>query len=386
MDGFYYLDTDSYSDSLKCYVNLSDNCFETINSDMRFFSLYKESISFSGFLNTIIKNFYMTSKASIQSLLDRKKEELNLLLDRKYKTDNKEVLENIKNDLIDKYYKELIKDNSRYSKGSGHYFRINLDVANLLNDNVENQDIDDAGGSLGCYFKIILEEYAELPQSERERVYYKEVVDVIEDAISHGKGIKIIQRPFERFDKSNTEKLSSITRINKYYVKPYKIVCDSSFQYIYLVGLSQMINDESSEDEPKFEPHAFRISLIQRATKLISMNGFISKDVKSEIERRLSINGPSMLIDPDDPLKMLSVKVRFSNHGLETLKRISYGRPKSFEKLDENTYVFKADFYSARNYFWRFANNVEILEPESLRESVKKLLALSCKVYDIKID
>ena len=116
------------------------------------------------------------------------------------------------------------------------------------------------------------------------------------------------------------------------------------------------------------------------------MNGFISKDVKSEIERRLSINGPSMLIDPDDPLKMLSVKVRFSNHGLETLKRISYGRPKSFEKFDENTYVFKADFYSARNYFWRFANNVEILEPESLRESVKKLLSLSCKVYDIKID
>ncbi len=385
MEGFYYLDTDSYSDSLKCYVNLSENCWETINSDMRFFSLYKENISLSGFLNTIIKNFYMTSKASIQSLLNKKKEELNQLLDKKYKSENKELLEKIKSDLIDKYYKELKRDNLLYSKGSGHYFRINLDVANLLNDNAENQDIEDAGGSLGCYFKIILEEYAELPQSERERIYYKEVVDVIEDAISHGKGIKIIQRPFERFDKSNTEKLSSITKINKYYVKPYKIVSDSSFQYIYLIGLSQMIND-SSEEETRFEPHAFRISLIQRATKLISMNGFISKEVKSEIERRLSINGPSMLIDPDDPLKMLSVKVRFTNHGLETLKRISYGRPKSFEKLDENTYVFKADFYSARNYFWRFANSVEILEPEALRESVKKMLALSCKVYDIKTE
>lgn len=385
MEGFYYLDTDSYSDSLKCYVNLSENCWETINSDMRFFSLYKENISLSGFLNTIIKNFYMTSKASIQSLLNKKKEELNQLLDKKYKSENKELLEKIKSDLIDKYYKELKRDNLLYSKGSGHYFRINLDVANLLNDNAENQDIEDAGGSLGCYFKIILEEYAKLPQSERERIYYKEVVDVIEDAISHGKGIKIIQRPFERFDKSNTEKLSSITKINKYYVKPYKIVSDSSFQYIYLIGLSQMIND-SSEEETRFEPHAFRISLIQRATKLISMNGFISKEVKSEIERRLSINGPSMLIDPNDPLKMLSVKVRFTNHGLETLKRISYGRPKSFEKLDENTYVFKADFYSARNYFWRFANSVEILEPEALRESVKKMLTLSCKVYDIKTE
>ena len=111
------------------------------------------------------------------------------------------------------------------------------------------------------------------------------------------------------------------------------------------------------------------------------MNGFISKEDKERMDERLIVNGPQSFIDPNDPAKMLEIKVRFDNHGLETLKRVSYGRPKSFKKLDSNTYVFYSDFFQARNYFWRFANNVEILEPLSLRESVKKMLALTTSVY-----
>lgn len=382
MTGFYLLDIDSYSDSLKCYVNLSKNCWETINSDIRFIFLIQNKSSLSGFLNTIIKNFYMQSKASIQSLLVKKKEELDDLLNKKYKSENNDILKSIKDDLLNKYYRDIKKENLSYSKGSGHYFRINIDLANILNDNVENQDIIDAGNSLGCYFKVILEEYATLPQSERERIYFKDVVDVVEDAIANKRGIKIIQRPFERLDRNDKENYNRITKENKYYVKPYKIIADDSFQYIYLVGLSKRIEENDCEGI-KYEPHAFRISLIQRATKLNSISGFISKESKDIIERRLTINGPQNLIDPDDPFKTLSIKVRFDNHGLETLKRISYGRPKSFTKIDENTFIFKSDFYKARNYFWRFANNAEILEPESLRNSIKKLLKLSCDLYNV---
>lgn len=385
MTGFYQLDTDSYSDSLKCYVNLSANCWETINSDIRFFSLYQERISLSGFLNTIIKNFYMVSKASLQSLLLKKRDELDSILDKKYGK-NKELLSNIKNELVDSYYKEVKKESLSYPKGTGHYFRINLDLANTLNDNVDNQDIIDAGESIGSYFKVILEEYATLPQSSREKIYFKDIVDIIEDAIRSNRGLKIVQRPFERTVSNKNGELFTMKKENKYYVKPYKIVTDESFQYTYLVCLSK--NIEASQDdngEQQYEPHVFRLSLLQRATKLSSLNGFISKEVKNEIDRRILINGPQNLVDPDDPLKMLSVKVRFNNHGLETLKRISYGRPKSFERIDEYTYVFKTDFYRAKNYFWRFGSDVEIMEPVGLRESLVMLIKSMADLYQINI-
>ena len=384
MTGFYLLDVDSYSDSLKCYVNLSTNCWETINSDIRFFSLYQDKITLSGFLNTIIKNFYMSSKASIQSLLLKKKEELDLLLDKKYGKNNN-TLREVKNDLVEKYYDELKKENLSYPKGSGHYFRINLELANILNDNVENQDIKDAGDSIGCFFKVILEEYSNLPQSSRERIYFKEIIDVIEDAIRSSHCLKVIQRPFERIETNSNGDVVKVRRENKYYVKPYKVVSDESYQYLYLICLSKIIpNNDNGNEEAKYEPHAFRISLLQRATKLNSMNGFISKEMKNEIERRMLLNGPQNLYDPDDPMKILNVKVRFDDRGLETLQRISYGRPKSFEKIDEHTYIFKSDFYRARNYFWRFADSAEIIEPENLRESIVTLVKSTYGLYKIK--
>ena len=382
MKGFYFLDTETYSDSLKRYVNLSALCWETINSDIRFFSLYGNEISLSGFLNTVLKNFYSTSKASITSLLHKKKEEYDAIFSKKeFKDKDPQTIQIVKKELLDKYHAELVKENLSYPKGTGHYFRVNNDVAELLNDTVENEDIDDAGESIGCYFKVIFEEYARLPQSERIRVYFKEIVDVIEDAIANRKGIKIVQRPFERFDKNNESSFSKIVKTNKYYVKPYKLVTDDSLQYLYLIGLSELASEDNQIQNKEMEPHSFRISLIQRATKLQSMNGFISKDSKDEMDKRLIANGPQSFIDSNDPTKMLEVKVRFDNHGLETLKRISYGRPKSFKKIDSNTYIFYSDFFQARNYFWRFANNVEILEPLSLRESVKKLLLLTSEIY-----
>lgn len=382
MKGFYILDTNTYSDDLKKYVNLSTFCWETINSDMRFFSLYGNEITLSGFLNTILKNFYLSSKASITNLIYKKREEYNSLFNKsQYKNSDKELIEKIKDDLIDKYHQELITENLSYPKGSGHYFRINNDVAELLNDTVENSDIDDAGESLGCYLKVIFEEYSRLPQCERIRVYFKDVVDTIQEAIANKKGIKVIQRPFERFDKNSEPGTARIVKTNKYYVKPYKIVSDDSFQYLYLIGLSELADDSNQLQRKDMEPHSLRISLIQRVTILQSMNGFISKEDKERMDERLIANGPQSFIDPNDPAKMLEIKVRFDNHGLETLKRVSYGRPKSFKKLDSNTYVFYSDFFQARNYFWRFANNVEILEPLSLRESVKKMLALTTAVY-----
>ena len=373
---------DEYSEDLKQYLNLSKEAWLTIDSDIRSFSLYSDKENLSGFLNKVFSNFYSESKASVSLRLKLKSDDLSKLFSkREYKDFDKDTLKKIQINLLNDYKDELIKENSSCKKGEARTFRINRTNTDILKD--LDEDIGYAG-SVGDFLRAVYSEYVALSQSQRERIFFKEMVDEIEKAIADNHGIKIIQYPTERFvrnsDELDFENTKKEIKPRQYYVKPYKLVHDDAFQYLYLIGLSEPIPDKKDTSiRISVEPHAFRLALIDRITTLTTHTAFISQENKEIMDEILAQCGPQYFTAPE---KIIDVVVEFTKKGLETLKRISYGRPKKYEQLEDNKYVFHCPFHQALYYFWRFTKEAKIISPDALCSSIQSTIKGVSSIYN----
>jgi predicted DNA-binding transcriptional regulator YafY len=150
-------------------------------------------------------------------------------------------------------------------------------------------------------------------------------------------------------------------------VSPYKIVQDDTKSYNYLIGLAEEIKEDGTTKEKKVS--SFRISRIDKIKKMSSMGGFISKENKDKIEDELIHKKAQFMVGD-----IIDVKVRFTRKGIESFKRQLYLRPQFYEKskTEDCVYTFKCTARQAMNYFFKFARDVEILEPEDLREKFVK--------------
>lgn len=74
------------------------------------------------------------------------------------------------------------------------------------------------------------------------------------------------------------------------------------------------------------------------------------------------------------------VKVRFNEIGKLMYKKIWYNKPKELERNGDE-YVLECSEEKAKVYFAQFYNNVEILEPKSLRNWFKEIFMANLKIY-----
>lgn len=65
------------------------------------------------------------------------------------------------------------------------------------------------------------------------------------------------------------------------------------------------------------------------------------------------------------------IKVRLTEEGMKMIKGLTNYRPKLIEK-NEDIYIFEASNENAKLYFRQFSKEAVILEPEELREEMKK--------------
>ncbi len=370
---------EDYLNELKQHLNLSENAWLTVTEDIKNFYSEAKKESFSGFLNVIFKNFYEQSKASISLRCLEKKEELNdIYSTNKSLSKDKVLLNNIINTYLKSYEENLLKKATSYPKGAGQKFRINKENLAILKDIEEANYYDN---SIGLYLKAIYEEYVLKPLYIREQIFFKDTYDEINNAIKNERKLKI-----SLLSKISVDGKHKYTK--KFYVLPYKIVQDKTNSYNYLIGFSEEIKDIIQKDENGKEykttitlersPACFRLSRIENASLMSSMGAHISKDNKNELDKLL-IERTAMFITTDS----IDIKVKFTEKGLESFKRILYMRPQ-FYKIDKNDkylYTFNCTELQAIHYFFKMGWDVQIIEPISLREKFIQRYSRAIKSY-----
>lgn len=355
MENMYIRDLDGE----KQRINLSDEAWAVIDDDMRNFYTLEGERSFSGFMNTVFANFYERADATFSS---RKSE---------YRAELQEMLMGIGRQseiisrLTDGYIKKLKTAAFSYPKGYGKYFRLNKESQGILDGHPDSPEYD----SRSDYLKAVFEQYATLLSFERERIFFKDKIDAINNATALGKRLRITLLPRPE---DNGAKFI-------YSVKPYDVRQDRNQLFNYLVGYSERLDNSHEPMFPDTERAVrFRISRI-KDIRVTAQNSFISKDRRDEIEKTMREKGVQFMSGD-----LMDITVKFTDKGLDDFNRQSYMRPRSFDKVDnaKNTYVFYCTMFQAFNYFFKLGAEAQILSPTSLRDAMRNRFEEAANAYN----
>lgn len=192
--------------------------------------------------------------------------------------------------------------------------------------------------STSKYIKCLLETFARLPFIEREKLILKtDIIHHIETALK------------------NQKKLQLLYIGNSHLITPICIAPSKEGTFQYLIG------------EENTTLVSFRLSRIEkiRATGKASL---ISESMKKEVVENLSEFGATFITAPKTV-----IKVRFTDDGLKSYEYSVIHRPMHVAIEENDIYVFNCSELQALYFFFRFAKDAEIIEPESLRDKFRSL-------------
>ena len=242
-----------------------------------------------------------------------------------------------KNTLLNYIYAEKIKENQEKKfiypyKGETSVIQFNLNKKNLEGyynfleeNNIQNESE---------FFREILIEYASLGKKKRECFLFKEIVERINYSIKEKRIIKIVYR-----DEKNIE------------VEPYLIESSKLEVMTYLFCYNLR--------EGKWKN--YKIKYIKSI--YIKNTSFKLRD-KEFIDK---------MKDNFDPFISFGqyIKIKLTTGGKKIFNEIETNRPQVI-KIDKDEYILECSHEKAKRYFSFFLDEVEILEPQDLREWFKE--------------
>lgn len=338
------------SEQIKQRLNLSSLSYCIIQSDMDVF----ENKSIENFINRVFLNFANAADASISNSLSCYRSKLEDLLQALLQ---KNVIDQSSKERI---IKILVGDKEKELEEKSNYEKNGNSVLINLNFNVKNYLFDECSEnkyykSCSQYIKNVIEEYVRLPYFERERIYFKNHVDIIEDAI----------------DKNYTLKIASENKI-RYEIYPYKLMTDFSLKANYIVGYRKRLNSNENK-----EICVYRLSRLKNVEKHVEKkNPLISKQDKRKLEDNIKKRGVEFLIGEEQ-----EIKVKMTQKGIYQYSRALNLRPIYKEKSDDNTFVFECTQKQAEFYFFKFGEDIEIIEPLDLRKHFKEKYEKAAEIY-----
>lgn len=400
---------------LKQNINLSESAFDVFAEDQRNYHTTE-----AGLFNQIFINFYEDALASIDIRLEQKREELEKFYQNKlnvelYRGITEATLERYlyskpgmkdKEDYVDEeldrfcsskkfdglygeivdnlvetsltfYEKELIERAKSYPKGVSKKIRLNKRTLEILRDlkiaryyrkgKPDENEIHEGDKAIGPYLKAVFEEYASKPAYERERIYYRDYTDMVLRAIRYQYQLKMVYEKYDRETKTNKD--------FKVLVSPYDILPDKEGVFNYVVGFGREY-DSATKD---LKPTSNRFSHIKAMSEMRSSQHHLSKKEIAQLEEELKTKGVSYLADNET----IKVKVRLSERGKKLYRRILHLRPNNYviDEENPNIYIFETTYHQAENYFTRFTGDAEILEPEGLRNHMKRKFDYAANLY-----
>lgn len=342
----------------KLRISLSERAALTMANDMDVFGIDKKTT----FLNQVFSNYRDDAKASISLYLEHRKEELSQML-RGTELNSKDKISVIDH-LLQAEQKELINQANQYfklPKASKKENNYHINKNNFLYLTEDCNEEEYYNYQAGKYVRAVFEEYCSLPFIKRERIFRKDLYDIVEQACKEHRLLKVDAI-------RNNVKLII-------YVYPYKIISDPLDTQSYLVCYTRLKDeDESSKRIASF--NMARMNL----PKMLKAKAVLSKGEIDEIHNRLATESPAYFLG-----NSTTIKVRLTEKGIASYNARLYSRPEKIDSLSSsNVYVFDCTPMQAYNYFFPFGDQCEILEPEFLRVRFQETMQKTLSLYNKK--
>lgn len=333
-------------------INITKYTKDVIENDMVIFDIPKLSTFVNELIDYHIK-YYETESISCQ--IDQKKasykksmknlglspEQLEHLTDALIKTEQDKILQ-----VIRKQYS---------AKEVSFTCRIN-------NENLERLTDCSYGDSfyfddrLGKYLKYLLERYAELPYSKRETIILHQRINLIKNAITCNKQLRITTA-------YNEERR----------VFPLKIATDSLTTANYLIGYQISPHDNNAEKLSC----TYRISNLKNIwLETYQLPPLTEKEITDFEEKQKEVGFQFLFAEKSQ------IRVRLTKEGVMMYRKMFHMRPAYHDIEDGSVYVFDCSEAQIRLYFYKFGKEAEILSPPRLREIFRKDYIEASKIYD----
>lgn len=349
----------------KLRLNLSDRAYAVLLDDMDAFrevkpSGHQKAKVPSHVVNHIFRCFRETAKSSVALALNNRKLELEVLL---VSIQPDDARKNAVQLLLADYQKQLVADiHHREERGNALSFRLDKDSMEYLSEDgqIESEFYDD---NVGRYIKAVIEEYAEQPYVERERIWYKYFLDEIQLAVVNMRMLKLVLH--------SVSNLGNESKNNVVYVKPLGLRQDSELLYNYIIGIT------ASSKEGPWSPGALRLTSVKEC-KCLAQGAFISKPETKNLEEAIRKNGVQYLSDNHTTQKIV---VEFTPRGERLYRQLRHLRPMYTAKQTTLIYEFDCTLFQAETYFFKFGHDAKILEPKILAEKFYRRYCSAAATY-----
>lgn len=308
----------------KYKVNIPYFIYGTLNNDMEAFQIYKadKSLNKNYFINKLVYNYYST----INKDIDDFEESIISIL----KSNN---ISDIK---INKIKDELINANIKIENETKKEYELTF----ISTSKYESAFLDIEENylqiyNMSQYLRKLFLSYSRLNQDERERIIFKNEIELIENAISNNKKIVI-----ENFNKE------------KFKTNPLGIYSSKDRQFVYLIH---------TPNNSKSNIYPLNICKIKNVTILKEFQEPLKEKVIYKLKTLKNFD-----LDPQFILRdILDIDVEFTKEGIKKYNKIFINRPNPY-KVNDNIMSFKATKAQLFIYFSRFGKEITILNNDEL--------------------
>lgn len=349
----------------KARIKLSQHALITLSDDISVFNID----NITQYVNLILEKYSSEADASFYQ---KRSQKINNIINALSSTDfdfdtKKAIAERIVDaDKNIKSCREIVEKTLK-SNGESKLYYINNNVKNKCIDRLYKEyNNDDEPLSIyyrhpNKYFRAVIEEFCNLPLIKRIEIIKKDVFAFIESAIKE-KYIIYIPNP------ENSE--------NPYVVYPYKICANTTNTQKYLVCYSRKMN-ENEADKKIASFSIARLNISENNTREETFK--LSNEELKYIENIIQTEPVDYIIGESQ-----TIKVRLTKKGKAIYRSRLYMRPHR-ENIDSDNdiWTFRCTQRQAFNFFFSFAEDVEIIEPLELRNQFIQKIQNMTKVYNI---
>lgn len=343
------------SETQRQHLNLSPRAMQILESDMIRFNNDYEMKNRSGFMNTIIKHYYDRFPLS-------KKVVLKEVMAIKKTIQSNNFSDKVTHSFIELFTEEvMVNEIMEYVKNVeyGAMFKLKLDndTTQLLStlDEIKYFNKHAPRSGLGIFIKAILESYTELPKEQREKIYFRDLVERIEKAVLDEEVIIVIDR-------------------NHLRIRPIKLTIEHNKQHHVLQYLKDIddIKRSYSLDSITLKDLSSSSLVYEQGEKSLFWqelkkyehfydNVFLGQLSKEEVVVRFTKSGLERFLREEDQINIIGVPT----------------------PNDKFTYTFKATEPEMFYEMFKFGPQAVILQPESIRKNFQLLYQAAEERYKV---
>lgn len=346
----------------KLHLNLSSRAYEVLMQDADTFRCcdfkqldraWENHRLPSAVVNHLLIGFLDQTPPAMRQMKQRQQEFDTLL------SDQKDVLSILRNHTLDLFL--ALRTGWRQTRGDSYYIRLTVLAQSALLSYFEEYllplKIASPQDSVSVEIKILLEEYALLPDQQRELIFYNKMSETIQRAIAQRNALFVTLHKSRR----------------TYTLLPFRIQSDQEQRYNYLVGYQISKSGD-------YLPKATRLISLAQIQNCTEQNlpekewALLQKRLESEIRRK----DIEFLSSPESPSE---IRVQLTENGEDLYRRILYRRPRYVRKEPDHIYVFHCSQFQARSYFIRFGADAKILAPPSFAREIQAYFKAALEQY-----